>query len=218
MARREEEKKHTLLESRALQETKRKEVAKGRRMSADLQTAITALEPHFNQVVPNPGNVSAVAVEHHLAVCRFLRDAYIQRNEARKEAADLKWRLEICERERNDARQEVDQLENDKKDRLDELGRVMWDMEQARREVGEKSFKIVSLDRQLVESRKVTLAVEEQAAQAKEDVMRLQTALGESRQRRKALTRQLQAVQKLACSECRVRARDMRAVQEFYDQ
>mmetsp|Transcript_150496 Transcript_150496/g.273896 ORF Transcript_150496/g.273896 Transcript_150496/m.273896 type:complete len:259 (+) Transcript_150496:122-898(+) len=165
---------------------------------------------------PDPAVLAHVTVDQHLDVLGKLEQAELRSEELSRETNELRRVLGGREAVLQQGVAERNSLQKGLSAAEIERNRLLSSLNPAREELSQANVTIAKLQRELTEAKLKQEALEAELRTSR-DFGAKAVANCEQLQERCALTkRQLQAVCSLACSECRLRANDIDAVQEFF--
>lgn len=165
---------------------------------------------------PDPSVLAHVTVDQHLDVLGKLEQAELRSEELSREANELRHILGGREAVLQQGVAERGNLQKGLSAAERERDRLLSSLNPAREELSQANVTIAKLQRELTEARLKQEALEAELRTCRESGAKVQANCEQLQEKCAFTKRQLQAVCSLACSECRLRANDIDAVQEFF--
>lgn len=168
--------------------------------------------------LPDPAHVTHVTVDQHLDLARQLDQLELFSNNLFSEAATLRDSLANTQRELLACKDDRERLAaaKSKVDAMHE--RLSAELAQVRDELAQANMSNARQQRELLElgdaQGEMQAHLQRQATTADD----LSVAYRKLQHKNTVLKRQLQALRGLACAECRLRSKDISAVQTFFEE
>lgn len=167
---------------------------------------------------PDPTQVAHVTVDQHLDVVDCLEEATRLNAELTREAQELRQHSTTCDDQLLRTRAERDALARELENTARERDRFISENAQRRLELTETSCENERLRRELVDAQLLQQALEGQNQEACREVGEARAQTERMERKWQQMKRQLQSLRGLACPECRMRADEMDAVEDFFDE